>query len=342
MQNNEVESGEPQRCPTIPRELQFTARSFPDREYANAAIYKLHSVLAEISQFIDLSQLDGVTIAFDYDEALAQLDRGYQTTHKLAATKDVAIGVAMAPRVIRAGVVKTHLVLNAEYALSILEEPGEETEGFWQSLHLVAHECAHVEVTSAFDKSFPGFLLRKRHENMSDDMRWQVILAAWEEYAVCRIAGSIGYDPTNDYLETLIDVLCNTRKRCFEMIKAYRIHGDVAQIAGEVYGKLGDLLKYSSYFLGSAAAQNTPQVHPVILTSQGDFAWFSPFYSQLITVHEALWNDFGKWSDMGVFEKIGDLLEEMARSVGVSASRQSDGSVYFDIPYRPESMPDIP
>jgi hypothetical protein len=36
----------------------------------------------------------------------------------------------MAPTVIRNGVIKTHLVLNANYALSILEEPGEETDIF--------------------------------------------------------------------------------------------------------------------------------------------------------------------------------------------------------------------
>lgn len=71
-----------------------------------------------------------MTVAFDYDEALAELDRGYETTYQLTATKGVAIGVAMAPTVIRDGVIKTHLVLNANYALSILEEPGEEGESF--------------------------------------------------------------------------------------------------------------------------------------------------------------------------------------------------------------------
>lgn len=184
LHDEEGKIGELPHGVTIPSELQFAARMFPDEEYAKEAIYKLHSVLSVISQSIDLTNLDGVTVAFDYDEALADLDRGYETTYKLTATKDVAIGVAMAPRVIRDGAIKTHLVLNANYALSILEEPGEETEFFWQSLHLVAHECAHVEVTSAFDTSFPGFLLKKAHSNILDNMRWQVILAAWDEYAV--------------------------------------------------------------------------------------------------------------------------------------------------------------
>jgi hypothetical protein len=65
---------------TMPSNLQFSARSFADEDYAKEAMYKLHSVLSVISQSIDLTNLDGVTVAFDYDEALAELDRGYETT----------------------------------------------------------------------------------------------------------------------------------------------------------------------------------------------------------------------------------------------------------------------
>lgn len=325
---------------TIPKNLQLSARNFSDAEYAKEAMYKLHSVLSVISQYIDLTNLDGVTVAFDYDEALAELDRGYETTYQLTATKDVAIGVAMAPTVIRDGVIKTHLVLNANYALSVLEEQGEETDLFGQSLHLVAHECAHVEVTAAFDRSFPGILLQKPHSNILDNMRWQVILATWDEYAVCRITGSIGYDPTDDYLETLVRLLGDTKSQCQEQIKAYRIHGDVGQVVTEVFGKLGDLLKYSSYFLGATAAHQTPETHPAALTRNTEYAWFAPFYERLIEVHEALWSEFGKWEDMNAFEAIGDVLEDMAKSIGICAHRMSDELINFDIPYRRENMPD--
>ncbi len=339
MQDEEGTANQLPESVTIPSDLQFSARGFADEVYAKEAMYKLHSVLSVISQSIDLTKLDGVTVAFDYDEALAELDRGYETTYKLTATKDIAVGVAMAPTVIRDGVIKTHLVLNANYALSILEEPGAETDYFWQSLHLVAHECAHVEVTAAFDRSFPGFLLQKSHSNILDNMRWQVILATWDEYAVCRIAGSIGYDPADGYLETVVKMSGNTRGQCFEMIKAYRTHGDVGQVAAEVYGKLGDLLKYSSYFLGAVAAQEIPETHPAALTEGAEFGWYAPFYERLIEVHKALWSKFGKWEVLDAFEAIGDILEDMAESIGVEASRESDDLINFNIPYRRESMP---
>jgi len=340
MQDEGVTADEFPKGVTIPSNLLFSARGFADEDYAKEAMHKLYSVLSVISQSIDLTKLDGVTVAFDYDEALAELDRGYETTYKLTASKGVAIGVAMAPTVIRDGVIKTHLVLNASYALNVLEEPGEETNYFNQSLHLIAHECAHVEVTAAFDRSFPGFLLQKAHSNILDYMRWEAILATWDEYAVCRITGSIGYDPADDYLETFVKILGDSRGQCFEMIKAYRTHGDVGKVVVEVYGRLGDLLKYSSYFLGAVAAQETPETHPVALTEGAEFGWYARFYERLIEVHEALWNEFGKWEGLDAFEAIGDILEDMAESVGVEASRESDNLLSFNIPYRRESMPD--
>lgn len=339
MQDSEFDSGGLPKNLTIPSNFQFSARAFPDEDSAKKAIFKLHSILSVISQSIDLTNLDGVTVAYDYDDALAELDRGYETSYKLTATKDVAVGVSMAPTVIRNGKIKTHIVLNANLVIGILEELGQETDYFRESLNIVAHECAHVEVTAAFDRSFPGILLQKAHSNILDEMRWQVILATWDEYAVCRIAGSIGYDPAVGYLEILIKVLGNTRSQCFGMIKAYRTHGDVGQVAAEVFGKLGDLLKYSSYFLGAVAAHENPETHPVILTQASEFEWFSSFYDRVIEVQAKLWDQFGKWEGQDNFEALGDILEKMAESIGIEASRQSNEQIHFKIPFRKESMP---
>ena len=62
----------------------------------------------------------------------------------------------------------------------------------------------------------------------------------------------------------------------------------------------------------------------------------------MIDVHEALWSKFGKWNNLDAFEAIGDILEDMAESIGVEASRVSDDLIKFNIPYRLESMPDMP
>lgn len=336
--NAEVENVVPATV-TIPPNLSLSAHNFADEEYAKTALYRIHSILSVLSQNIDLSNMDGVTLSHDYDKSLAELDRGYETNYVLTATRDVAIGVAMAPSVIRNGELKTHLVLNAHYVLNLLEEPGEETEYFWQALHLVAHECAHVEVTATFDQCFPNWLLRKSHSNILDNFRWQAILAAWDEYEVCWIVGSIGYDPTKGYLETFIGVLNKTRSDCYANIKNYRIHGDVGRIVAEVYGALANLIKYASYYLGAKhrISPNDAAIDP--LREVPEFSWFEGFFAKIETAMKNLHKGYGKWSDQSGFEAIGDIFEEMAEDIGIFATRQTDGEIYFDIPFTPETMP---
>ncbi|WP_243360742.1 hypothetical protein [Fundidesulfovibrio terrae] len=340
MPEDQITPGELPEGLTIPANLQFSARGFSDEDYAREMINKLHSILSVISQWIDLSNLDGVTLAFDYDEALAELDRGYEPSKILVATKDVSLGIAMAPCVIRDGNIKTHIVLNTNYILGLLEEPGQETECFYKSLYVVAHECAHVEVTAAFDNCFPGVILQKVNTSILDGMRRDVIWAAWQEYAACRISCPIGDDPSDGHLETLVKVLENTRSQCFEMIKAYRIHSEVDKVVLETYGKLGDLLKSSSYYLGTVASHEIPETHPDALLKIDEFDWFCPYYDRLIDAQQILWDQFGKWDGQDKFELLGDILEDMAESIGIEAERLSNERIYFKIPYRKESMPD--
>jgi hypothetical protein len=325
---------------TLPSNLSLSAHNFAEEEFAKSLLNKIASVLGVISKRIDLSNLDGVTISHDYDKSLAELDRGYQTNHVLTATKDVAIGVAMTPRVMRGAKVKSHMVFNAPYVLGIIEDEGVETEAFYTSLHLLAHESGHVEVSAAFDKVFPGWLLQHQHTDILGNLRWQVIMACWEEYTVCRICGDIGYDPLDGFAETFISVLDATKNSCVDAIKSYRVHGDVEDVICSVYGHLGNLLKYASYFLGALHGigremSEFPDVHAALNDSvyKDDFDVASMCFEKLMSDH-------GDWPDMKNFEGLGDVVEGMAEREGIYAKFQEDDQLYIDIPYNPETMPD--
>jgi hypothetical protein len=324
---------------TIPMNVAASARGFVDEEAARKALQKIHSVLSVISTKIDLAGLDGFTVAFDYDQALIELDRGYETSHVLTATKDVAVGVAMTPRVLRDGKVKSHIVLSAPYVLGIVAEPGEETEDFSTAMHLLAHECAHVEVTERFDRKFPGWLLQRRHVDVLENLRWQVILAAWEEYCVCRICADTGYDPTPGYAETLQLVLKETRETCIQAILSYRTEGELDEMIFNVFGNLGNLMKYSCYYTGALKGIGHTEDEYDELHRTIEDSWFAPFFRRLQVCMEELFADYGKWNGTEKFEKVGDIVEDMARQVGVFPERLSDGRVYFDVPFTAETLP---
>jgi hypothetical protein len=101
--------------PSIPGDLSFQVQGY-DEELARKVAGTVHTIISQLSRFMPLGSLDGVTIATDYASALRGLDRGSAPPMRtLEATLDnqLGTGIAMAPLVLRDGVVKTHLVLAA-------------------------------------------------------------------------------------------------------------------------------------------------------------------------------------------------------------------------------------
>ena len=201
-----------------------------------------------LSRIFDLGGLDDVTVAYDYAQALLELDVGHATNHQLKPSSGDVVGIAMTPTVLRDGVLKSHIVLNAAFIES-LDTP--DSEGYPHSLHILAHECAHVETSGRFDAAFPGTLRRLSVQNSRIAHRWNTFLACWDEYSATRLSAGIGNDPTDDYENTFITTVCETRLRANALIAAYRSHGNVDQILEEIYGAYGDLLKFSAYHLGN-------------------------------------------------------------------------------------------
>lgn len=70
---------------TIPKDLRLSAHGFIDDEYARTALYRIHSVLSVISEHIDISNLDGVTVSFDYEGSGACLEMAGVTCLKKVA-----------------------------------------------------------------------------------------------------------------------------------------------------------------------------------------------------------------------------------------------------------------
>jgi len=139
-----------ERPQTAPENISISLRCFDTEERARQFGNLIAMYVRELSRHIDLSSLDGITVAGDYNQALLDLDRGYVTSHKLTPSEELSFGVAMTPAVIRDGKVKSHIVINAGVVL-----PLENTnhEAFKLAFHTLAHECAHVEVTQRFPAS---------------------------------------------------------------------------------------------------------------------------------------------------------------------------------------------
>jgi hypothetical protein len=322
--------------PTAPETFGVCVRDWGDESACHSLGNQVGGFTRELSRYIDLSNLDGLTLGGDYARALAEIDRGYPSTIVLTPSNDVAVGIAMTPSVIRDGQLKSHIVLNAGLMDALRDD---RHELFRFALHTLAHECAHVEITGAFDRCFPNVLLRSKRADLQDQCRWDVILACWDEYAACRISAGFGEDPTDGYQETLVQALKTARDKANTAIRAYRWHGDHARIVREVYAEYGRLMKYAAYLFGDLDARGqTVDDRPALAAAlEGHF--FAARLAQLQQALRVIFDGFGAWTDETLFEAIGDIVDDLATEGGVVVTKTTPGFVKIDVPFRPETMP---
>jgi hypothetical protein len=310
-----------ERPTSCPSDIQFSFHNF-DEPTVQETSQVLSTVLRELGKIIDISKLDGVTISYDYDEALAGLDRGYSSTYKLIKTTEFGTGIAMTPAVIRNGEIKSHIVLHGGISEKLLRAEHEDW-GF--AFHTIAHECAHVETTAAYDRCFPNELLQKKLGSLREILRSKIIKACWDEYAACRIAASIGSDPLLGYEQTFVIALSQTDSKIRDFVRNFKVR-DADQFVASIFGCYENLLKFSCYMIG--ALDGTSRDLDICRDAKNALSnhWFAPHFSNLQQTCQKLAENFNKWTSKDDFETIGDIAEQIITERVLVANWQPDGS----------------
>lgn len=319
---------------TAPEGFPICIRAYGDETESSRLGHLVGALVCHISRTFDLSGLDGMTIAGDYVQALAELDRGYAATIVLTPSEGDVIGIAMTPSVLRDGVLKSHLVFNASLVSAVLDDSSEH---YQLAIHMIAHECAHVEITRAFDTCFPGVQLRTRHSDPLRNLRWNIIFACWEEYAATRWSSCYGQDPTVGYEDTFLLALGYTEDRANAAIRSYRWHADVGQVLREVSDAYGQLMKFAAYHLGNMAGQGLADDDLPRTKQALDGHWFQPVWLELRAACETLWDGFGRWEDQTGFEAIGDIAVELMANQGMSLTPLDGDGIHVDLPFTPQT-----
>jgi hypothetical protein len=305
--------------PSAPESIPFSMRAFASAEDANRLANRLASYVRLISRCMDLSQLDGVTVAYDYDAALAELDRGVEGLRMLTRSNDdQLIGVGMAPAVVRDGIVKVHVVLNGPYVEGIEADDAEEpSEAFSTALYLLAHECAHVQVTTDKDHAFPGTILQRRISGYEEAIFIQINEACWEEYAACRLSAVFGLDQLQYYEEGLRGVLGVAREQAALAREAFWNHRDLNRAVAEVAPPLVEPLRLASYVLGHIdglagdAAISDETRHALAA------AGYDGYFDELAVVLRTLWGERREWTHFCEFDVIADVARDALWSGGI-------------------------
>lgn len=129
---------------------------FGDEILANEFAEVLQGVVGELSRDLPLHELDGFTLAVDYQAALATLDRGAADLPPVTSNAlRYGLGVAKTVTVIRNGSRKEHLVIAAGLAQAWLSQDAEvRVTGLYTLVKLLAGIAHSTLYSGAMDTNF--------------------------------------------------------------------------------------------------------------------------------------------------------------------------------------------
>ena len=328
--------------PSIPAGLNIAVRDFTNEEAAREFGNAVYAVIQALSRMMDLSRLDGVTIGIDYDAALASVDRGMPGLRPLSRSDTTEMqGVAMSPAVIRDGEARTHLVFNAEQLVPLYwkgDEVTDDDRAF--AIGIIAHECAHVQVTADKERAIPDCRLGTPIEGYEHAIMFQIAEICWDEYAVCRMSAPFAQGQNESHALTVAACAEVARNRANEAIKSYRLHGDLDRLVAEAGAPLCAPIKAVAYLLGGidgveAGWDDHPEARVAI-----EAAGYGDLVDDLHAELRHLWDTYDSWlPTLDTFAGLEAIARSTFESNGIHFQTNDDGACSIDVPFTHETWP---
>lgn len=324
---------------TVPVATTLNLRALgSDTEWNERFASNLRYLVVECGRFMDLRLLEGVTVGFDYDDALNSVDLGYESSVAKGYTnEDGLIGVGKLLRVRRDDGIKAHIVIDAG-VLHLLAEP--EHPLFLSTANILAHELAHVNVMLWFIDHSPGILLERAEGDWATYVMRDTAHTIWEEYAACRLSARISGDHvTESYAKNVEISMPGAVQRARESIKNYRKHADRGRLLTEALTAIAKPIKMLAYLLGHLdGLDRETDLNTLTPACYGD-----ELYAALPIVHDALrqaWETRLDWQGMNGVDGIVNALQHAMELAGVQLrlNEEGDGSM-IHAPFTADTMP---
>jgi hypothetical protein len=282
-----------------------------------------------------LDRLDGFTFAADYNQALLDLDRGFGATKPLTPTsEEFATGAAMAPTILRDGVLKNRVVMSAWFGRALI---GENKEDQLLAIHTIFHELSHVACYQIFDETLPGTALKPISDPYEAPM-FQQTHTCWDEYYASYT--SAFFDPSllDGYRDTLIEGMKRADARIREAKDAFWAERDLDAFFEVLLSSIGSMVKFAGYLLGHAdgieASPFDDEGRLAETLSACGTLEDSDLTSAFNDLHQTLrvlYERTGEWASIEEFFALNRSVEEMALHYGVVLSHGPDGGVWLNI-----------
>lgn len=140
-------------CPSFSYQITFNDGLSDDIENINEIV---QGVVAKLSQWLDLSRLDGITYASNCEKALEDIERGFDGNETPESEADYLAQGGAALLVKRNGIIKVRIVFHQDYAHALA---GEDLQNREVAIHLLFSSLFIVHTINHFEYVLPEFLL---------------------------------------------------------------------------------------------------------------------------------------------------------------------------------------
>lgn len=325
---------------TMPPGVVCTVRDFASEEVARRLGQAVLAWVQLVGSFVDIGTLDGITIAIDYDAALRDIDRGLEGLRPLSRSDTEEMqGIAMSPAVMRDGNVLTHIVLNAAPLVPLIADEADE-EDRALAVSVIAHECAHVQVTAEKERLIPEARLGTPIEGYERAVMFKVAEVMWDEYAACRLSAPFARNQNVTFNTTLIGTLKNARERADAAITSYRLHADIDRLLSEAGGILCAPMKAASYLFGGMDAVQAGWDDFQDARAAIEMAGFGELMDRLHQTLGDLWNTREFWTPtLQTFAPLEEIAKAVLSSGGIYFATSDDGNCRVEVPFTTSTMP---
>jgi hypothetical protein len=313
--------------------VDFCFKGMPDKEMCQRIGDAATALVTFCSRLNPLQDLDGVTYAADYADALATLDRGMEFSTTLTASEDTfAKGIAMAPAVKRDGKLKTHVVIAGEYGLGLLSEDAMERE---LAVHTLVHELGHVAEHTLMEQALPGVML-SRIEDKYEAVLFANAHSAWSEYFAERTAATFGPSFQGHFQEALEGAI---NQQVDEIAKARaalsRSDSSTATAVGNTtILQVGKTMKMTGYLFGHADGRD---VDPFLgreslrdlIEQHNLMPWLDGVRERL----RILFDSRNSWKSLDEHFVLNRALEEGSLRYGVTLHRSPNFAVGWHVSF---------
>lgn len=325
----EMEVSEILKNSTVPDDLPlFVSGRFASEDEARELGNNVMAIAKLVGSVFDLTALDGITVADDYEEALRGIERGYQGMNAPTPTYDeFGAGQAMAVPVLRDEKHKSHVVVNAMLVRPLVDS---ENAYYQFAVHTLCHEFAHVYDHMLRSKALPG-LYGSQMTDLREATLMQLAMAAWDEYAASRLSAPWGTSEyCSEFEQALVPMLDTMLSRAESSKQAFAVHRNAEQTMSELRETFGSFLIRSAYLVGhiDGIESSLQEEAPTLAKKIEETMWLKTIWNRYLQILREMFSKLEAWEGLETYGPLTELFETLLLRGGLQLSKLPDGGYY--------------